>query len=330
MSAITIRLFGEFEVRCDGQRVTALGQTKAQELLAYLLLHQQGPLSRESVAACLWENAATAQSLKYLRHAVWQVKTALSASGPLPVLLTSPKWIYLNPDADFRADAVEFDRAFALARQRRGQGLDAPAAQAMEKALQMYRGELLRGWAHEWCLSLRFEFEDKYQHIASRLMDHYNARGELEAAIGVGTRALQVDPSQEGIHLRLMHLYNSDGNRIAALRQYERCVESLKTELDVAPSEPTLALYQQIRSSASLDSLENTVSDFERAESSPPRDGPGLAIAAQAGISIRLAQLLKRLEALEKELAALRTSVRENIQAVQVALNDPGTPTGRK
>jgi DNA-binding SARP family transcriptional activator len=45
----------------------------------------------------------------------------------------------------------------------------------------------------------------------------------------------------------MMRLYYLAGNRTAALRQYEHCVQALRRELAVDPAARTVALYEQIR-----------------------------------------------------------------------------------
>jgi hypothetical protein len=44
-----------------------------------------------------------------------------------------------------------------------------------------------------------------------------------------------------------MHLYYLMGDRTGALRQYQDCVAALMEELDVSPSQSTLALLNQVQ-----------------------------------------------------------------------------------
>jgi DNA-binding SARP family transcriptional activator len=45
-----------------------------------------------------------------------------------------------------------------------------------------------------------------------------------------------------------MHLYSLAGDRTSALRQFERCAQSLKQELGVKPERKTVELYERIKS----------------------------------------------------------------------------------
>jgi len=66
MSALTIRLFGKFDVQCSEQTMPALEPHKVQELLCYLLLHRDHSHPREVLAGLLWPDSPAAQSRKCL------------------------------------------------------------------------------------------------------------------------------------------------------------------------------------------------------------------------------------------------------------------------
>ena len=51
----------------------------------------------------------------------------------------------------------------------------------------------------------------------------------------------------EEVHRRLMTAWSRTGNRVAALRHYERVVELLRDELDASPEPATMTLYESIR-----------------------------------------------------------------------------------
>jgi DNA-binding SARP family transcriptional activator len=66
-------------------------------------------------------------------------------------------------------------------------------------------------------------------------------------AVEYTTRLLALDPLREEAHRKLMWLHALDGQRGAALAQYEACRQILDEELGVAPSGQTTTLYEQIR-----------------------------------------------------------------------------------
>jgi DNA-binding SARP family transcriptional activator len=79
------------------------------------------------------------------------------------------------------------------------------------------------------------------------LMEHYAAVGDVENALAAGQSALRIEPLQELVQQRVIELYHASGQRAAAIRQYERLTELLKSELGIVPSKHTRALIEVIR-----------------------------------------------------------------------------------
>jgi hypothetical protein len=67
-----------------------------------------------------------------------------------------------------------------------------------------------------------------------------------------------LDPWREETHRQLMRLYVLNGERSAALSQYESCRRLLQQELAVEPGAETTTLYEQIRDATDLAPLSTT------------------------------------------------------------------------
>ena len=81
-------------------------------------------------------------------------------------------------------------------------------------------------------------------------MPSHVAEGALEQAIETVERWRSFDLLNEDISLRLMQLQLATGNRIAALKTYETCVEVLMTELSAKPSPKLLVLAEVLRNAS--------------------------------------------------------------------------------
>jgi DNA-binding SARP family transcriptional activator len=308
MSVLQIFLLGKLHVQRDEQTVAGFDTRKVQELFCYLLLYRDRPHPREALADLLWPKSTTAQSLKYLRQALWQLQTALGSAGAADaasVILADSEWVRLNPKADFWLDVAEFERGCAQVHGIPGGELDKQGVQRVQEALKLYRGDLLQGWYQDWCLFERERLQRLYLGLLEKRIAFCEAHGQYETGLECGNCALRYDVAHERTHRRLMRLHYLAGDRTAALRQYERCVNILRQELNVAPSKRTLALYERIRSDHPLSSNGTTPQNKGKApgEISPPLD-----------------QVLHHLQRLQTAFAQTQRQLQDVIQAIEAGL----------
>lgn len=307
MSVLCVSLFGDFHVHCGEQDLTSLYPRRLQELLCYLLLYRDRAHPRETLASLLWSDSSTVQSKKNLRQALWQVQTASNSGAGSPgasLLLADPDRVRFNPDADTWLDVALFERASGHAQGVPGQDLDAPRVQALREAVDLYRGDLLEGWFQDWCLYERERLQNMYLAILGKLMDHCEASEEYEAGLAYGTCILRIDGARERTHRRLMRLHYLAGDRTAALRQYERCVEALRRELAVKPATRTVELCEQIRA--------------ERFTS--VAQWPFLEFEAPASHHSELPQALRHLRQLQATLTEMQGQLQQIIRAVELTM----------
>jgi DNA-binding SARP family transcriptional activator len=267
---LRVRLFGKLRVEYGGNTVAGLEGGRVQELFAYLLLHRDRPLARESLATLLWSDSSTEQARKYLRQTLWQLQTALDATVPeagTRILHVETDWVAIDVDANLWLDIAEFEQSINGSRGIPGAELDATAREALEHVSYLYRGNLLDGWYMDWCLFERERLQNLYLSLLDKLLAACEAQHQYEAGFALGARLLSCEPAHERTHRRLMRLHYMSGDRTAALRQFHGCTAILNRELGVQPSRRTLELYHQIES----DSLEETSLDH-----TPPAMTPAL------------------------------------------------------
>lgn len=246
MPGLRFRLFGKFTAHHDAGLLTGLEASKDQELLSYLLIHRDRPHSREALAALLWGDTSTEKSKKYLRQALWHLHAALNSDTN--VLMVDHDWLSLNPCSNLWTDVADFERAFSAAEGIAGRQLDADKARDLKDAVTLYNDDLLPGYYQDWILFERERLQNMYLLMLDKLIVYLQFRGEYEVAQGYGATILRYDPARERTHRQLMHLFSLAGDRTSALRQFERCAQSLKQELGVKPERKTVELYERIKS----------------------------------------------------------------------------------
>ena len=250
MDPLHVCLFGQFQVHHGEQVLTGAFPPKLQELFCYLLLFRDNSHPRETLASLLWPESTTPHSKRNLRQALWQIQSPAVLGGALrdcDVFRVDPEWIQLSPEASLWLDVQVFEDAVSRTEGVPGHALDRLQAETLGGAVALYRGDLLQGCYQEWCLYERERLQNAYLHSLEKLMDHCEACGEYERGLAYGGQALHCDGARERTHRRLMRLHYLAGERAAALRQYDRCVEALHRELGVKPAARTVELYQRIR-----------------------------------------------------------------------------------
>ncbi len=243
MSTLAIHLFGRFRIRRGDTADLPIDAAKAQELLAYLLLNRRRAFRREALAELLWPDSSPLQARKYFRQTLWQLQTALSEQD---VLLVDQEWLRINPAADLWVDVASLESALELCQGGAGKDLTPSQADALRAAARMYLGELLEAWTHEWCVYERERLAIGHLQLLDKLMDFCEAHRAYEEAVEYAGEILRADPVRERTHRGLMRLHYLAGDRAQALRQFGRCRDALRNELDVEPSARTRALYQQV------------------------------------------------------------------------------------
>lgn len=307
-----VNLFRKFQAYNGELQLDYFNLVRIQELFSFLLLHRHRPHRREALIEVLWGENIPKQAKKYLRQLLWQLRSGsqvLSKSADYEILSADEEWISLCPKADILLDVDEFEQAYALTRDVDGAQLTSTQAQALQNAVKLYTGDLLEGWYQDWCLFERERLQNIYLLMLDKLMKYSEAQAMFETGIQYGIQALRCDLAREITYRCLMRLCCLTGDRTGALRYYARCEESLRTELEVEPTEETRALWQEI------------CADRYPAPAFSSR------ILVQDDISYdpqNLANLLDTCHTLNKVLAEAQKYNRQNIHLLVSQLSDNG------
>jgi DNA-binding SARP family transcriptional activator len=318
MATLTVHMFGGVTFEREGAQIAGFHSGKPQELFCYLLLQRERPLARETLASLFWGECTTAQSRKYLRQALWQLQSILDSGAHARgshLLVVEGDSVGIDPQGEMWLDVETFERAFAQAQNTLGNQLEEYQFTALRDAVQLYRGDLLEGWYHDWCLFQRERLQNMYLTMLDKLMCYCESRSMYQKGLEYGERVLGLDRAHERTHQRMVRLLYLSGDRAGALRQYDRCVRALAEELDVKPAAKTRRLYEQVRA----DRLEDPRLTVLPATSTSDEG------SANSSSRSPLPELLNRLCNLEGILADAHERVQQNIQVVENFLHR--TPT---
>ena len=253
MSHLELCLLGPPEVRADGD-VVDFPTRKTLALLAYLAL-EQGLQRREHLAALFWPESDASRGRANLRNTLNYLRNSLpqTAEGETPHLLIERNALGFNADAPYRLDLETVAKAADLVARPATTGAG-DEVQALQSALDLYRGDFLEGFSlgdapdfDQWATLERERWHRRIDAIFDRLSALHFGRGRLNLAQETALRWLEHDPLQETAYRRLMRSHLAAGERAAAVQAYERCRETLAEEMGISPSPETEALAVRAR-----------------------------------------------------------------------------------
>ena len=237
---LRLLFLGTFQVLHNGTPISSFASVNVQALLAYLAIENDRPHPRDTLIQLFWPDEPPDVARHNLSQSLYLLrKTVTTAENDPPHLLVTRQTIQFNAGSDYSLDATEF--------------LGALDEGHLADAVALYRGDFLDGIYtgsvrfEEWLFQQRERLQRRVLGALGELAQHHLAQGNLEETVRYTQRQLALMPWREEAHRHLMRAFMQNGEREAALAQFEICRRLLHEELQVVPDAETIALYEQIR-----------------------------------------------------------------------------------
>lgn len=252
MNTLYIHLLGGFHISGDDNPQQSLSHAvttpRLQSLLAWLLLHRQGPQARPHLAYVFWPDAGEAQARNNLRQSLHQLRAGLPYVDQL--LRIDAQSVWWHPSIAVRLDVADFEAAVELAASEAAKPQSA-RRQALQRAIDAYHGDLLPSCYDEWIAEPREHLRRQAQQACRRLVQLLEDDRRYKDARQYAHRLLALDRFDETTYLCLMRLHTLNNDRAAALRLYHECAALLERELDAPPGDELQAAYARLLRSES-------------------------------------------------------------------------------
>jgi serine/threonine-protein kinase len=269
----TLRMLGGIALASDdgGQVDALLRQPKSVALLAFLAYPRAGTWHRRDVLlATFWGELSQSSARGALRSALSLLRRHL-ADGT----------IRTRGDDDVCIDP-------SLLATDAGDLLDAVDAGDQERAVERYRGDLLPALYiadapefERWLEDERARLRTLAARAAGSLADAAERAGASDRSLRAAARACELAPDDESAMRRWIAMLARTGDRTQALALYERFRSRVAAEFGAVPSPETLALVENIRRPASLETVvQRVVAPRERMADAVT--APELSAAAQS------------------------------------------------
>lgn len=238
--ALRVRTLGQVEVLVAGHPAQWHAQT-AEELFFYLLSYPEGR-SKGEILETLWGLDPDPVTNNRFRVTIFRIRAAL---GNPEAILEEHGRYRLAEAVLHSTDLFSFYQALSEGHHTT---CEIARLKGYNKAISLYRGDYLPGFATNWVSQAREEHKTAYvQALLEIALTHYDQE-DWRATSDYLERALKADPYiGENYHQRLMWCRAAMGDRYGAIEHYRRFVKFLHEELGDTPMPETHELAEHIK-----------------------------------------------------------------------------------
>ncbi len=243
---LTISLLGFPQLARNG-RSLQLASTKAIALLAYLsvsgMLH-----SRAQLAVLLWPESDNKHGRGALRYTLSIIKKEIGGD----FLISNRQQIGLDPTAVCTVDVVQMRQLLSPALGPE-EALTTAQCEQVAQGVELYQADFLLGFTlrdceqfNEWAFIQAETLRRDLATALKRLALVYQQQQNYDTALNYAHRWLNLDALHEPAHVLLMQLYAESEQWTAVHDQYQALNDLLEKELNTPPQPETVALYQEL------------------------------------------------------------------------------------
>lgn len=244
MSMLQVAMLGRPFVRWSGCEINEPGgQARA---LLFRLAAQPDPIPREHLGFLFWPGQSDTSKMRNVTRLCNRLQRLLPISSALVLdeevvsLNLSQVW---SDTILFRQLAEDYNRT--------------PRISLLTALVDLYKGPFLDGYRlhgcveyRSWIVLARRLWERDYLAALQTLVEQSMAVGDFPLAISMARRYLAVEQADDTMHRHLIELYGLCGDRPAAEKQHERCVQVLRRERGCCPTDATYTAYRSAMAGA--------------------------------------------------------------------------------
>jgi DNA-binding SARP family transcriptional activator len=235
--ALRIRALGQPRVELEGESIQWT-TTQSRDLLFCLLQYPQG-LRKEEVGGIFWPDHPPHKLDGIFRSTLYRLRRSVFRE-----IVVFEEGLYrFHWDSDYWFDVAAFE---GLLDQADRSPVAEQASELLNDALHLYRGDYLEDVYADWCSLERERLRERRLDALQTLAGLYAGWGKLQRAVKEYEQLVAQDPYREPAHRELMRCHYRLGDRVAAIRQYQSCIQILREDLGLNPTTETEELYLQI------------------------------------------------------------------------------------
>jgi DNA-binding SARP family transcriptional activator len=250
MDTIIITTLGEFSITCGDNTIAEKDKRskKMWMLLKYLTAFKERGVTQSEIIEILWDGedlSNPAGALKTQLHRLrGSLDKALGLDTGLELVVSFSGTYAFNNSFEYIIDSAEFEKYYNNS--KRDDISEKEQIGFIKKAFELYKGNFLMNSKNEkWLTPLRVYYHSIYIQIVHRLIDALFKHKQYAELINTCRRVLQIENTDQKIHILLIKSLAACGELDAAGRHYKYVMDMLYNELGVNPSPELRELYTQ-------------------------------------------------------------------------------------
>lgn len=240
-SPLYVKTLGRFTLQIGSNMVKKeiLRQRRAGELLVLILSKPGYTVSAEQVSEALCPEKDTCASVDFYHHATSALRHLLEPD--LPDRRFPCRYLEVNDERVSlllpQGSTIDFQEF-----------INAVQKKQWQRAIDLYQGEFLPSFRYaEWTIAIRQHLSDAYEDAMFALAEfHLQAHNPL-ACLEISKKILLIDSWQERAVELGMRAAAEIGERMTALKMYQRLEKILKLELGIMPQISLQNLYLELK-----------------------------------------------------------------------------------
>lgn len=245
---LVIHTLGNFFVSLGGKDISdaTSRSRKVWTIFKYLLTNRHRLATTEALIEVLWPIESPDDPLKTLYSHVSRLRRLLQAGGKsVDYILYRQNGYQWNPQAPVYLDIVDFEQTVKMARSL---SVDEDKLLLLQRAVELYGGDFLADSSHEsWALPLVNYYKRLYIQAVNELAEIYARNSAQDEIISLCNRAIQLEPYEETLYVRLIQALLINGETAQAQKCYQCIADLLFKELGAQPSQELQILWLEMR-----------------------------------------------------------------------------------
>lgn len=243
-----VQFFGKFRINFENQNIEKMFGKRAKHLVSFLLYHHKKSISREKLIEIFWPYHAHHAAKNNLNVTIHGIRKVFQRILPdTPILTLENDCYQFSPNIIIQTDCDQIEQYHRNAKAIVSNLDPKNATKELQGIIEIYKGDFLETMYESWMEKRRENYREIYLYSLNQLSQFYFKIGQYLEAIKYNKLMLEKDNCMEEIHRKLMLCYHKLGRQSKVIRQFQNCKKILQQELEMSPSQKTVALLTELR-----------------------------------------------------------------------------------